>query len=57
VVATSKTGFLTKTHVKFLESIGIDAATKANRYRLENSKAWTTPDSGGFPVSFIRPAK
>lgn len=43
VVATSKTGFLTKTHVKFLESISIEAATKANRYKLENSKGSTKP--------------
>jgi len=38
VVALSKTGFLTKTHVKFLESISIEAAGKANRYRLGNNK-------------------
>lgn len=43
VVATSKTGFLTKTHVKFLESISIETAAKANRYRLENNKAPATP--------------
>jgi len=43
VVATSKTGFLTKTHVKFLESISIDEATKAKRFRLENSTGSARP--------------
>ena len=43
VVATSKTGFLTKTHVKFLESISIEQATKANRFKLENSQGSTKP--------------
>lgn len=43
VVATSKTGFLTKTHVKFLESISIEAAAKANRFRLENGQGSKKP--------------
>ena len=43
VVATSRIGFLTKTHVKFLESISIDEATKAKRYRLENSTGSSRP--------------
>jgi len=43
VVALSKTGFLTKTHVKFLESISIDAAAKVNRFKLENSQGSTKP--------------
>lgn len=43
VVATSKTGFLTKTHVKYLESIAIDAARQANRYRLENGQGSSKP--------------
>jgi len=43
VVATSKTGFLTKTHVKYLESISIDEAAKANRYRLENGQGSSKP--------------
>ena len=43
VVATSKTGFLTKTHVKFLESISIEQATKSNRFKLENSQGSTKP--------------
>jgi len=43
MVATSKTGFLTKTHVKYLESISIDGATKGNRYRLENGQGSARP--------------
>lgn len=43
VVAVSKTGFLTKTHVKFLESISIEAAEKASRYRLGNNKPSARP--------------
>ena len=43
MVATSKTGFLTKTHVKYLESISIDEALKANRYRLENGQGSARP--------------
>ncbi|MDX8381845.1 MAG: GIY-YIG nuclease family protein [Ghiorsea sp.] len=43
MVATSKTGFLTKTHVKYLESISIDEATKANRYRLGNGQSSARP--------------
>ncbi len=43
VVAVSQNGLLTKTHVKFLESISIAAAKKANRYLLENAQSSTKP--------------
>lgn len=43
VVALSKTGFLTKTHVKFLESISIEQATKAKRFKLDNAQGSKKP--------------
>lgn len=43
IVATSKTSALTKTHVKFLESISIEAAAKANRFRQENGQGSKRP--------------
>lgn len=43
VVVTSKTGFLTKTHVSFLESVSIEAALKANRFKLGNVQGSNKP--------------
>lgn len=43
VVAVSQNGLLTKTHVKFLESICIEKAKAANRYLLENNQGSTKP--------------
>ena len=43
IVAISKHQEITKTEVKYLESISIDAARKANRYRLENNKTSNKP--------------
>lgn len=43
IVFTSKTYFFTKTHIKFLEWLSYDQATKANRYELDNGNSPSKP--------------
>jgi len=43
VAFISKTHYFTKTHIKFLEWLCCEVATKANRYALENSNSPSKP--------------
>jgi len=43
VVFVSKTQYFTKTHIKFLEWLCCEVATKANRYSLENANTPSKP--------------
>lgn len=43
VVAISKTGSFTKSHIKFLESISYKEALRIGRYSLENGNIPTQP--------------
>lgn len=43
LVFISKTQFFTKTHIKFLEWLSCEQASKANRYTLENGNSPTKP--------------
>lgn len=43
IAFTSKTHYFTKTHIKFLEWLGCEVATKAKRYSLENNNSPSKP--------------